>query len=58
MIVPVCSETGQVVEWGLVELQGKTEHKPGLPQEEALHIGTIALSSTVGMLPKTLNCCP
>jgi hypothetical protein len=47
MIVPVTSPSGELVEWGLVELQGKVEHREGLEGEEALHIGTLALSPAV-----------
>jgi hypothetical protein len=47
MIVPITSEWGDLVEWGLVELQGKVEHREGAEEDEALHIGTLALSGAV-----------
>jgi hypothetical protein len=47
MIVPVISESGEIVEWGLVELQGKVEQQLEHDSSKPMPIGTIQISPAV-----------
>eukprot|EP00877_Chromochloris_zofingiensis_P000855 jgi/Chrzof1/10770/Cz05g11170.t1 len=46
MIIPVVSEDGEVLEWGLVELQGKIEILQESLAEANFPVGTLQLSSS------------
>jgi hypothetical protein len=47
MLVPLVCSSGEVVEWALVELQGKIEQQLDVEPGAPLPVGTLQLSSTV-----------
>jgi hypothetical protein len=47
MLIPLVSSSGEVVEWALVELQGRIEQQLDVEPGAPLPVGTLQLSATV-----------
>lgn len=48
MLIPVRSAGGEVLEWALIELQGKLEQQPGFTDQPISDIGTLVSTSANG----------
>ena len=48
MLIPLVCSSGEVVEWALVELQGRIEQQLEVEPGAPLPVGTLQLSPSVG----------
>jgi hypothetical protein len=60
MLVPIVCEKGEIVQWALVELQGRVEQQLDIEPGAPLPIGTLQLSPAVSAAAqrRTTPACP